>query len=187
MKILVGLGNPGKEYEKTRHNAGARFLEMLRVNWEFPSWQYEKKFKADTSKGTFNGEKIILAFPLTFMNNSGEAVAPLFNFYNIPHQDLWLIYDDLDLPLGTFRFRPSGSSGTHNGMKSVIEKLGTSDFPRLRIGIESRGVKLPAGTVGAPAQQNTTSFVLEKFTKDELPLFENALKKAYLELQKLLK
>ena len=105
------------------------------------------------------------------MNLSGEAVAALMNFYKIPQEDLWIIYDDLDLPLGQLRIRKEGSAGTHNGMKSIIESIGKTDFPRFRVGIESRGET-------APSQQDTSSFVLDSFNKQELKPALEGMRKA---------
>lgn len=184
MKVIVGLGNPGREYEKTRHNAGAMcvdafFAANCAAN-NFSNWKLSKKFKALISEGNLNGEKIILAKPQTFMNVSGEAVQSLVHFYNVPLADLWLIYDDVDLPLGKLRIRPDGAPGTHNGMKSVTQMLGTQNFPRIRIGIESRGHS-------AAKEQDISSFVLHQFSKDEAPVIAKAAKDAALALKKALK
>lgn len=128
-----------------------------RNGWDIEPWHEEKKFKAFIAQGTF-GEKIILAKPTTYMNNSGEAVRALMSFYKIEPTDLYVIYDDIDLPIGTLRIRPDGSSGTHNGMKSLVEHLGTQNFPRIRIGIESRPENSPI---------DTSDYVLGTFTAEE--------------------
>lgn len=180
MKVIVGLGNPGKEYEKTRHNAGFMCIDSFCAANNFSDWKLNKKFNALISEGNLNGEKIILAKPQTFMNVSGEAVQKIVHFYNVPLADLWLIYDDADLPLGKIRIRPDGAPGTHNGMKSVTALLGTQNFPRIRIGIESRGES-------AAKEQDISSFVLHQFSKEEAPLIAKAVKDAALALEKALK
>lgn len=176
VKIIVGLGNPGKEYEKTRHNVGFMLADLLRENFKFPDWKERKKFSSHISEGTVADEKILLAKPQTFMNLSGEAVQKLVQFYHCPQNDLWVVYDDVDLPLGEIRIRKEGSAGTHKGMKSIIEHLGKTDFPRCRIGIESRGES-------APAKQGISSFVLEPFNKEEFTVLQESLKKALRELK----
>lgn len=160
MKLIVGLGNPGKEYEHTRHSVGFQCIDQVRKELDLPEFKLQKKFHAEITEGFFSGEKILLAKPQTFMNVSGKSVAPLVNFYRIAPKDLWLMYDDIDLPLGKIRMRPNGSAGSHNGMKSVIEFLGFQNFPRIRIGIESRGFR-------ATEQQDISSFVLNAFSKKE--------------------
>lgn len=168
MKLIVGLGNPGKEYEDTRHNVGFMCVDFLQKKFSFPEFELQKKFSALVAEFNLSGEKILLAKPQTFMNNSGEAVQKLVNFYHVAPEDIWIVYDDIDLPLGTIRMRGEGSAGTHNGMKSVIASLGFQNFPRLRIGIESRGVE-------APKEQDITSFVLHPFLKKELPIVKKSL------------
>lgn len=180
MKVIVGLGNPGSEYEKTRHNAGFMCIDAFCAANNFGDWKLNKKFNALIAEGNLNDEKIFLAKPQTFMNVSGEAVQSIVNFYNVPLMDLWLIYDDIDLPLGKLRIRPDGAPGTHNGMKSVTQMLGTQNFPRIRIGIESRGET-------AAKEQDISSFVLSKFGKGEVPVIAKAVKDAALALEKALK
>jgi peptidyl-tRNA hydrolase, PTH1 family len=133
MKLVVGLGNPGQQYEQTRHNVGFRIVDKLaeKHGW---SWS-ERRGKAILANGTLGGEKIVLLKPLTFMNLSGEAVGEVARWHKIPPEDLLIVYDDLDLPTGKVRLRARGSSGGHNGLKDIIAKLHTSDFPRLRVGI----------------------------------------------------
>lgn len=168
MKLIVGLGNPGKEYKQTRHNVGFMCAEKIRALLEAPPFKFEKKFNALVTSGTHGAEKIILACPQTFMNASGESVQKLVNFYKCAPGDLWLIYDDIDLQLGKIRIRPGGTAGTHNGMKSVIASLGFNNFPRVRIGIESRGL-------AAPKEQEISSFVLEGFRKEEKKVADEAI------------
>jgi len=168
MKIIVGLGNPGKEYSKNRHNTGFMVLDALYEKLNANDWKEESKFKSEIAEATVNGEKVLLVKPLTFMNLSGETVTKILSFYKANLEDLTVIYDDLDLPTGTIRVRDKGSAGTHNGMKSIVQLLGSEEFKRIRIGIESRGTL-------APEQQDTSSYVLSDFTKDEKALIDKAI------------
>ncbi|HMR01268.1 MAG TPA: aminoacyl-tRNA hydrolase, partial [Candidatus Gracilibacteria bacterium] len=127
MLIIVGLGNPGDQYQKTRHNVGFMALDMLAQKLNADDFKPEKKFNADISSADFHGKKLILVKPTTFMNLSGEAVQSISQFYKVEAEDIVIVYDDLDLPLGQIRIRKSGSSGTHNGMKSIVQYIG-SDF-----------------------------------------------------------
>lgn len=172
MKLIVGLGNPGKEYEKTRHNVGFMMIDQVREALDFPEFRLQKKFNAAVSEGTRDDEKIILVKPNTFMNASGQAVQALIHFYKSAPEELIVIFDDIDLPVGTMRYRPSGSAGTHNGMRSIIEKIGFSNFPRIRLGIESRGDT-------APKEQDLTSFVLSPFAKQEKEKLKTAFRAAF--------
>ena len=177
MKLICGLGNPGKKYNNTRHNVGFVFIADFAKKHEFPPFE-ERGKSLVTEKG--NGEdKIILMLPLTFMNLSGEAVRELMDFYKIEPKDFYTVYDDVDLPLGKLRFRESGSAGTHNGMKSVIQHLATMDFPRLRIGIESRGEI-------APEQMDLHTFVLAPFLPEEKPILKQAIEEGMEILEKAL-
>lgn len=171
MKIIVGLGNPGTKYAKTRHNVGFMVIDTLAGKAKAEDWKEEKKFNALTSQITLKDEKVLLVKPLTMMNLSGEAVSKILNFYKEPLENLTVIYDDLDLQVGKLRIRPEGSAGTHNGMKSLIQHLGTENFRRIRIGTESRGVT-------SPKEQDTTSYVLSNFTKEEEPLIKKAIAEA---------
>lgn len=180
MKLIVGLGNPGKEYEHSRHNAGFMVVDQFHKTIDATDWKQDKKFKAQVSEATLKGEKVIVVKPLTFMNLSGEAIAPIAAFYKIAPADILVIFDELDIPFGQIRLRKSGGPGTHNGMKSIVEKLGSKDFPRLRFGIESRGLT-------TPEQQDTTSFVLSPFTKEEQPILKQTLKTAALAIETFLK
>lgn len=159
MKLICGLGNPGKEYEGTRHNAGFLFVDAWAKKYDFP--EFKEKWNALVSEK----DGLLLLKPLTFMNKSGEVLSKFVNFYKLPLEEVVVVYDDVDLPLGTVRFRREGGPGTHNGMKSVIEQLGTESFPRLRLGIESRGQT-------APEQMEITDFVLSRFSEEEMKVFE---------------
>ena len=154
MKLIVGLGNIGKEYENTRHNMGFmlvdRYLEYRNITDKF-----KEKFNAMYVETTINNEKVIFIKPMTYMNNSGIAVRAFVDFYKLNSEDVLVISDDLDLDLGKFRLRRNGSSGGHNGLKSIISHLGTDDFKRLRIGISND-------------KDDVINYVLSKFSKQEL-------------------
>lgn len=133
MKLVVGLGNPGQQYERTRHNIGFRVVDRLAEKWGF-KWN-ERRGRAILATGNVDAERVVLAKPLTFMNLSGEAVGELARWYKIAPSDMLIIYDELDLPVGRLRLNARGSAAGHNGMRDIIAKLHTSDFPRLRVGI----------------------------------------------------
>lgn len=154
MKIVVGLGNPGKKYEGTRHNVGFEVVERLAR--ECGSEPPRPKFDGDVWERSLGGEKSLLAEPRTFMNLSGSCVRKLVDFYQTELADLLVVCDEFQLPLGQLRLRPHGSDGGHNGLADVIRVLGTNEFSRLRIGI---------GPV--PDRWNPADFVLGKFAKDE--------------------
>jgi PTH1 family peptidyl-tRNA hydrolase len=133
MKLIVGLGNPGPQYERTRHNVGFRVVDRLAEKW---GWKWsERRARAILASGTVGTEKVVLVKPLTFMNLSGESVGELARWYKLPPEDILIIYDELDLPTGKVRLRAKGSSAGHNGMRDIIAKLHSTDFPRLRVGI----------------------------------------------------
>lgn len=150
MKLIIGLGNPGKEYEKTRHNVG--FLALSNVS----KWKFQKKFNAEVAEEKIGNERVIFAKPYTFMNKSGDAVGKLARFYKVKPHDIWVIHDDLDLPLGTLRIKQGGSSGGHKGLQSIIQAT-HEDCARFRIGIGKPNRRVPAET-----------FVLQKFTAADL-------------------
>jgi len=133
MYVIAGLGNPGKEYENTRHNMGWKVIDALseRTGIEVK----KEKFHALIGKGRMSGDKVILVKPLTYMNLSGIAVRETAMYFDVPRENLIVIYDDIDLPSGSVRIRKGGGPGTHNGMKSVVKELGITDFPRIRIGV----------------------------------------------------
>ena len=133
MYLIVGLGNPGKEYENTRHNMGFNVIDKITKDCGVSVSQ--SKFKGMFGTGIIYGEKVIILKPQTYMNLSGESVVAFRNFYKIKNENVLIIYDDLDLEEGTIRIRKKGSGGTHNGMKSVVNCLGTEEFPRIRVGI----------------------------------------------------
>lgn len=131
--VIAGLGNPGKEYEKTRHNMGFMTMDILE---EKTGIKLSKlKYKALYGMGTYKGHKIMLVKPQTYMNLSGDAIREIMNYYKVPVENLVVIYDDIDLELGSLRIRKKGGPGTHNGMRSIVQRLGSDQFPRMRVGI----------------------------------------------------
>lgn len=161
MKCIIGLGNIGKEYEHTRHNMGFMCIDNLAKKYNVV---LDKKLKKCIyGDANIEGEKVIFAKPVTYMNLSGEAVVELLNWFKLNICDICIIYDDVDLPFGVIRYRVKGSGGTHNGMKNVIEKTGNESITRIRVGIES----------GSEEQQrNLVDFVLGKFSKEEMKQIE---------------
>ncbi len=163
--LIVGLGNPGLRYADHRHNIGFRAVEALA---EAHGLEFRRtEHRALTAHGTIEGRRVILARPQTWMNESGQAVAPLARFYKIPPARLLVVYDDLDIPLGTLRYRSRGSSGGHRGVQSIIRHLGTSAFPRLRLGIGR-----------PPGRMDPAAYVLQPFAEEELPLVWEVLRTA---------
>lgn len=133
MYIIVGLGNPGREYAQTRHNMGFLTLDVLAERWRIPL--STKGFQGLYGKGIAEGERVMLVAPQTYMNASGECVGAMARYFDVPKDHILVIYDDIDLPVGRLRVRQAGSAGTHNGMKSLIAHLGGGEFPRIRIGV----------------------------------------------------
>ncbi|MDP4085447.1 MAG: aminoacyl-tRNA hydrolase [Bacillota bacterium] len=165
MKLIVGLGNPGREYEQTRHNIGFEVIDELSERFGIPLNQ--SKLKGFYGIGFYKGEKILLLKPLTYMNLSGEAIRAIMDYYQIDQDDLLVIYDDLDLPVGKIRLRQKGSAGGHNGIKSTIAHFGTQQFNRIRIGIDR-----PMGGMSVP------DYVLGRFKKEEQAAVFEAIKKS---------
>lgn len=164
MRLIAGLGNPGPDYERTRHNAGWMVLDAFARKFRIDIAKHEKS--AMTGTGRVAGGSVMVAKPLTYMNLSGDAVRLLVNAYLDSTQDLIVVYDDIDLPVGKLRIRPNGSAGTHNGMRSIIGELQTENFPRLRIGI------------GAAGEGKLRDYVLDEFTAEEQPLIDRAIERA---------
>jgi PTH1 family peptidyl-tRNA hydrolase len=163
MHLIVGLGNPGAEYAKTRHNAGFWLVQNLAKRWGV-DWTLGKKFDARVARADCKGMPVVLCEPQTFMNASGEAVGSLVTFYRIPLARLLVVLDDADLPVGEIRLRKRGSSGGHHGLESIEEHLNSREFPRLRIGIGRQdGVR------------EITNYVLGRFSSAEAMLVEKAL------------
>ncbi|HOV30135.1 MAG TPA: aminoacyl-tRNA hydrolase [Anaerolineaceae bacterium] len=163
--LIVGLGNPGLAYRHNRHNIGFMVADVLAQKLEIPLKRV--KFKAQIGNGKVEGIPVIIAKPLTYMNNSGEAVAPLVHYFKVPLERLLVIHDDMDLPLGTLRMRPSGGSAGHNGMLSIFDKLGTNAIPRLRVGIGR-----------PPGRMDPADYVLQDFPKSEEELLNMVIAQA---------
>lgn len=158
MKLIIGLGNPGEKYKKTRHNVGFLALDFLRDQWNGGEWKSEKKWDVSLSEiSSFSTEKILLIQPQSYMNLSGQPVRAVMDFYKIKEEDILIIFDDIDLPLGTVRYRETGASGGHNGIKSLISHLGTTSFSRIKIGISTP----------LREQIDASDFVLMNFPKEE--------------------
>jgi PTH1 family peptidyl-tRNA hydrolase len=164
--LVVGLGNPGAEYARTRHNAGFLVVEEL-AQRRSASWSFEKKFNARLARVEQAGRKILLAEPQTFMNASGEAVGSLLEFYRVPVERMLVVVDDADLPLGGIRLRPQGSSGGHHGLESIERRIGSREFARLRVGIGRKD-----------GRREITNHVLGRFAPEELVLLEKVLGRA---------
>lgn len=141
MILIVGLGNPGAKYEKTRHNVGFRTIDALAERWNFG--HYDSRFNGEIGSGQAHGQRLLLLKPQTFMNLSGASVSAVANFHKLAPKDVWVVHDDLDLPLGRLRIRLGGSSGGHNGVASVIDRLGSPEFTRFRLGIGRPSVPVP--------------------------------------------
>jgi PTH1 family peptidyl-tRNA hydrolase len=154
MKIVVGLGNPGREYDGTRHNVGVEVLALIAQR--FDVGRPKAKFKAEVAEVSIKNQKTILLSPLTYMNLSGQSVRAALDFYKLPLSDVLVICDDINLEVAKLRFRPSGSAGGQNGLKNIIQQLGSQDFGRLRVGVGK-----------TPPNWNASDFVLGKFGADE--------------------
>ncbi|GAA4722317.1 aminoacyl-tRNA hydrolase [Brevibacillus fulvus] len=162
MKIIVGLGNPGKKYEDTRHNVGFMTIDKISEQWGIPVQQ--AKFRALVGEGRIETEKVLLVKPQTYMNLSGESVAEILHFYKRTADDILVIFDDMDIPLGQVRLREKGSAGGHNGIKSIIQHVGTQEFRRIKIGIDH---PLPGRSV--------SDYVLQSFAGSERPVIDDAV------------
>ena len=167
LHLIVGLGNPGAEYARTRHNAGFLVVEELARRGS-SEWGLEKKFNARVAKRELSGRKILLIEPQTFMNSSGEAVGALLSFYRVPSLHLLVVVDDADLPFGELRLRPKGSPGGHHGLESIEQHIGSQDYARLKVGIGRT----------RDGRREITNYVLGKFGGDEATLLDKVLQRA---------
>jgi PTH1 family peptidyl-tRNA hydrolase len=163
--LIIGLGNPGREFEHNRHNVG--FMLLNRLSGRLGDGFGKVESKALVAKSNYLGERVFLVKPQTFMNNSGTAISSLVRYYKIALENSLVAYDDVDLPLGTIRLRPSGGSAGQKGMQSIIERLGTDEFPRLRI-----------GTSRPPGRMEAADYVLQDFPTDETELLTDTLDRA---------
>ncbi|MFA4999062.1 MAG: aminoacyl-tRNA hydrolase [Candidatus Paceibacterota bacterium] len=167
MKLIVGLGNPGEKYKNTRHNVGFRAVDSFQKENGFPDFIFSKKFNTEISESTLNDEKVILAKPQTFMNNSGQSVKLFVSQYKLPLASLFIIHDDIDLPLGKIKISVDRGTAGHKGVDSIIRNLKTKKFVRFRIGIQPN--------YGKP--KNTEKFVIKKFNKEGEAILEKIIKK----------
>ncbi|PWB52055.1 MAG: aminoacyl-tRNA hydrolase [Anaerolineales bacterium] len=163
--LIAGLGNPGRQYENNRHNVGFMLVSRLAAKLDTSFGQVQSR--ALVAKTSYFGERVILIKPQTFMNESGKAVSSLVHFYKVPIENLLVAYDDVDLPLGTLRIRPFGGSAGQKGMQSIIERLGTDEFPRLRI-----------GTGRPPGRMEAADYVLQDFPSSDAELLKQTLDRA---------
>lgn len=164
MKMIVGLGNIGTQYDETRHNTG--FMVVDRLAGLYHTTFSKHQMEASLATTQINGEKVLLVKPSTYMNESGRAVRPLMDYYKIDIKDLIVVYDDMDLPVGKIRFRQKGAAGGHNGIKSLIAHLKTQDFDRLKVGTDH------------PQKTTVVNYVLSKFTATQQPLFDESVDQA---------
>ena len=164
MNIIAGLGNPGKEYENTKHNVGFLTIDILAEKYDIKVNKI--KFKGLVGEGMIGTEKVILVKPQTYMNLSGQCIREIVAFYKLDMEDLVVIYDDIDLPMGNLRIRKKGSAGTHNGMRSIIYDLQDDGFPRVRVGI------------GGERKGDLANYVISGFSGDDRKLIEEAIVKA---------
>lgn len=165
MKLVVGLGNPGSSYQGTRHNVGFDVLDELALRWHAD--RPKLRFEANLTEANMNGEKILLAAPQTFMNVSGRSVQQIVKFYQIPHSDILVICDDMNLKAAQLRLRASGSAGGQKGLLSILQVCASEGIPRLRIGVGR-----------PPGQMDPAAYVLQKFRKDELAEMDAAIRSA---------
>lgn len=165
MYLIAGLGNPTKEYDKTRHNVGFSVIDVLADKYRIDV--SEKKHKALCGRGAIEGQKVILVKPQTFMNLSGESIREVVDYYKIEAEDIIIIYDDISLEPGQLRIRLKGSAGGHNGIKNIIAHLGSQEFPRIKVGVGAK-----------PPRMDLADYVLSRFSKEEQPIMEDAFKAA---------
>lgn len=163
MYYIVGLGNPGIQYENTRHNAGFITIDYLARKYSIDVRKI--KFKSLIGQGVISGQKVMLVKPQTYMNNSGEAIREIYNYFDFEHDKLIVIYDDIDIDFGSIRIRKKGSAGTHNGMKSIIYNLEFDDFPRIKVAVGKK-----------PSYMDLANFVLSGFSKQEVKIIEEEVK-----------
>lgn len=159
MYYIVGLGNPGIQYENTRHNAGFITIDYLARKYSIDVRKI--KFKSLIGQGVISGQKVMLVKPQTYMNNSGEAIREIYKYFDFDHDKLIVIYDDIDIDFGSIRIRKKGSAGTHNGMKSIIYNLEFDDFPRIKVAVGKK-----------PSYMDLANFVLSGFSKQEAKIIE---------------
>ncbi len=165
MYIIAGLGNPTKEYDKTRHNVGFEVIDKLADRYDIDV--SERKHRAFCGRGVIEGQKVLLVKPQTFMNLSGESLRSVLDYYKVLPEELIVIYDDISLPPGQLRIRLKGSAGGHNGIKNIIAYLGTQEFPRIKVGVGEK-----------PPRMDLKDYVLSRFSKGEQELMDEAFQEA---------
>jgi len=165
MWLIAGLGNPEKKYEETRHNVGFKLIDKL--SERFNKNLNEHKFHSLFTQVSVGDEKVILVKPLTYMNNSGLAVREISNYFKIETQDIYVVYDDISIDLGSLRIRKKGSAGGHNGIKSIINHLSSMEFPRIKIGVGEK-----------PVHMDLADYVLSNFKKSEKEIIEQSIEKS---------
>ena len=169
MKLIIGLGNPGNKYVNNRHNSGFIIIDELKKDWDFPDFEFSKKFNAEISEGSRGEEKMILAKPKTFMNNSGEATKKIMSFYKLTPESILVIHDDLDLDFGKYKISTDSGPAGHKGVQDIIKKIGTQNFKRFRVGTEGtekRKARIIPGD----------EFVLQDFSEEEIAKIKNLAK-----------
>lgn len=174
MYIIIGLGNPSREYEHTRHNIGFDVISHISKDYNIPL--DFKKHKAICGKGMIKGEKVVLAQPQTFMNLSGESVRELVDFYKVPNENIIIIYDDISLDVGQLRIRSKGSAGGHNGIKSIIAHLGSQEFPRIKVGVGDK-----------PKGWDLADYVLSRFQGVDAVVIKDAIIKSSAAVESIMK
>ncbi len=178
MKLIIGLGNPGEKYEKTRHNAGFLAVDKIADNFQFPFFEFHRTFNAEISRDMIGSEKIILVKPQTFMNNSGEAVKAILDYYKMGPESIIVIHDDLDIAIGEYKVSKNRGSAGHRGVQSIIDYFGTKDFTRARIGI---GINYRGLAVLFEEEDRKKipieKFVLQRFSDEEMLELEKVFDK----------
>ena len=174
MKIIVGLGNPGQQYANTPHSVGFEAVDAIAAEIG-ATWEEKRQFKCLMAKGTFAGLPVMLVKPQTFMNLSGESVAPVVKYHNATPADLLVVQDDIDLPVGRMRVRKNGSCGGHNGIRNIIERLGTQDFARLKLGVGKDRSDVIAHVLGKfdPTTRKTMDLVVAEAAKAAAAILRN--------------
>lgn len=175
MKLIIALGNPGKKYIETRHNVGFLMIDYLQEKLNLEDFKFEKKFNAEISENKVGSQKIILVKPQTFMNNSGQSVQALINFYKIPAEEIIVIHDELDLKLEAFKISRNKNASGHNGVLNIFDHLQTKDFTRIRIGVDNRTEEQRKNIKGS-------DYVLSRFAKEELGALNDVFDKILKEL-----
>lgn len=183
--FIIGLGNPGKKYRDTRHNFGWLAIDHLHTIWQASPWHLEKKFQAELSEALLHGRKVYLVKPQTFMNNSGESVQTLLSFHKATPKDIVVLHDEVDIPFGRIKTTLSSRAAGHNGVKDIIEKLGTQDFCRLRLGVGKPARNATHSVAGGSENSHisTADHVLQNFSEEE----QTKLSTVFTEIEKLLK